>query len=356
MLLLGFASGTAFAQVTPAAAITPPDDTPSIRVGATLFTDYTYTLNPQTTDADGNLINANAFNVARAYLNITGNISHIVAFRITPDVARETSATSSLSGSLEFRIKYAYLQTNLDDWLWKGSYARFGIQQTPWLDFIEGIYRYRFQGAMFAEREGYFASADAGAAFHTNLPKNYGDIQVGVFNGENYQKAEANDQKAIMVRGTVRPFATGDPMLRGLRATLFYDGDNYIRNAERTRFIGSLTYEHPSLTLGLEYLKAHDQVSVKVGTPDVESSGFSVWAIPKSPSGWEGLLRFDHLTPNASVNGARNRTIAGIAYWFPHQGAVTSALMLDYDGQTFDSFATAQPAQKRLAVHALISF
>ena len=56
------------------------------RVGAVIYTDYTYTKEPTTKDADGNTINSSAFNVSRAYINITGNISHMVAFRITPDV------------------------------------------------------------------------------------------------------------------------------------------------------------------------------------------------------------------------------------------------------------------------------
>src|SRR5213593_240984 len=224
--LLWFAR-VASAQVTPAAGYTPPDDTPSIRVGAVIYPDYTYTLNPETTDGAGNTIHFSQFNISRSYINITGNISHIVAFRITPDVARETSTFSNLVGSLEFRIKYAYAQFNLDDWMTKGSYARFGIQQTPWLDFAEGVYRYRFQGTMFVEREGYFASADAGASFHYQLPSNYGDVHVGVFNGENYNKAEVNNEKSFQIRGTLRPFANPatPELLHGLRGHVFYDAD-----------------------------------------------------------------------------------------------------------------------------------
>src|SRR5437773_1538023 len=237
-------STLSFAQVTPAAGYTPPDDTPSIKVGAVIYPDYTFQTSPETTDADGNTIHSNAFNVTRSYINITGNISHIVAFRITPDVSRETNPASSLNGSLEFRIKYAYAQFNLDDWMTKGSYARLGIQQTPWLDYAEGIYRYRFQGTMFPEREGYFASADAGASFHYQLPASYGDIHVGTFNGENYNRAETNDQKALMVRATVRPFASGVMALRGIRASLFYDGDHYVKNADRSRLIGAVNFEH----------------------------------------------------------------------------------------------------------------
>src|SRR5881409_3798785 len=85
--------GRAFAQVTPAAGYTPPDDTPAIKVGTTIFTDYTYTDEPTSTDADGNTFNPASFNVTRAYLNLTGSISHNVSFRVTSDVSRLTTTT-----------------------------------------------------------------------------------------------------------------------------------------------------------------------------------------------------------------------------------------------------------------------
>src|SRR5258705_13340101 len=89
LAMLGYAS-LASAQITPAAGYTPPDDTPSIRVGAVIYADYTYQTNPEVADADGNIINPSSFNVTRAYINITGNISHLVSFRITPDVVRQS--------------------------------------------------------------------------------------------------------------------------------------------------------------------------------------------------------------------------------------------------------------------------
>jgi len=54
LAVVGYSS-IASAQVTPAAGYTPPDDTPSIRVGAVIYADYSYTLDPKTSDADGNL-------------------------------------------------------------------------------------------------------------------------------------------------------------------------------------------------------------------------------------------------------------------------------------------------------------
>ena len=354
----------AAAQVTPAAGYTPPDDTPSIKVGVTIYMDYTYQQNPEVADADGNIINPNSFNVTRSYINVTGNLSHIVAFRITPDIVRQSGlvtlgpGNSISNDSLVFRIKYAFAQFNLDDWMTKGSWVRLGIQQTPLLDYEEGIYRYRFQGTTFTEREGFYNSADAGAAFHYNFPWNYGDVHVGLFNGEGYTKTDPNDQKAIEIRGTVRPFARSAPILRGLRVTGFYFGDNYIKDAERTRAVGQVTFESTYLNAGFDGIKAHDQPSIKVA--DVAGSGWSWWATPKTPfsngSSVEALLRYDHLRPNTGLGANRTRTIAGVAYWFPHQGTVSSAILLDYDGQTFHDFTTPQPAQKKIAVHALINF
>ena len=351
------AARAAFAQTTPASpppAQTTPDDTPSIRLGATIYADYTFQQSPEVLDADQNAVHFSQFNIGRSYINVTGTISHIVAFRITPDIVR-SDTTGALSGNLVFRIKYAYAQFNLDDWLGRGTWTRFGIQQTPWVDFEEGIYRYRFQGTVFSEREGFLSSSDAGASFHYNLPSNVVELHVGVYNGENYNRAEINGQKAFEIRGSVRPFTSAAPLLRGLRAHVFYDGDSYVKNAERKRAIGSVTFEHKFVNAGFEYLDARDQTSATKAS--IEGKGYSLWATPKSPHGWEALLRYDHLEPNDALESqVRNRTILGVSYWFPHQGNVATALLLDYDGQTFENFTPAQPKQTRIALHGLINF
>jgi hypothetical protein len=348
------------APTAPPAAPTPnPADTPNIRIGATIFADYTFLQSPTTSDADGNTIHSNAFNVGRSYINITGNISRIVNFRITPDISRETGTGSSLNGSLVFRIKYAFLQMNLDDWTGAGSWTRLGIQQTPIVDFEEGIYRYRFQGTVFSEREGFLTSSDAGASFHMNLPQNYGDVHVGVYNGEGYSRLEASDTKAFQIRGTLRPIP-GNALLRGLRIHGFWDNDSYVKDADRKRTMAMVTFEHPHLNLGFDYLAASDQTLLSSRKRDAR--GFSFWATPRqrATDGLEGLLRVDRIEPDQLADAHRMRTIVGGAYWFPHQGTVSAALLLDYEQVvlTTNSPATVAPTptQKRVAVHGLINF
>jgi hypothetical protein len=358
----------ATAQVTRPPERTPPDDTPSVHVGGTLFADYTFTLSPRGVDAEGRAFDANAFNIGRAYLNVTGQLNHLFAFRITPDVVRESGSGSSLNGRLTVDLKYAFLQFNLDDWLWRGSYLRAGMQQTPYVDFEEGIYRYRFQGTVFSEREGYLASSDAGVAFRTQLPRGYGELVAGVFNGEGFAHAEANDQKAIQLRGTLRPFPNANAA-RGLRVSVFYDADHYTGDADRRRLIALASFEHRFVNAGWQYLDAADRTTR--AAPEIASRGVSVWATPRlqlgplpvaPPAGivrasLEGLVRYDHLEPDQRNSSAKDRWITGAAYW-PSMRApgVSAAFLLDYEQVRYRQFAAPLPNDKRVAVHMLVTF
>ena len=73
--------------------------------------------------------------------------------------------------------------------------------------------------------------------------------------------------------------------------------------------------------------------------------------------GFEALLRYDQLKPNTVFDTQlRKRTILGVSYWFPHQGSVSTAILVDYDNATFPDSVPAQPSQTKIAVHGLVSF
>ncbi len=356
------------AQVTPGGTLPPPDDTPSVRVGGTLFVDYTRILEPEVTDTDGDLVTYDAFNVTRAYINVTGQLNRLVAFRITPDITRETGTGSSLSGSLTVRLKYGYAQFNLDDWMWRGSHIRFGMIPTPYIEFEDSVYRYRFQGPTLTDREGYLPSSDLGAAFRTQFPGGYGEVVAGVYSGEGYTRAELNDQKALQVRGTLRPLPGPGP-LRGLRVTAFYDYDHYVQDADRRRFVSLTSFEHRYVNAGWVYLDATDRTSL--ADARIGSSGQSFWVTPRWPHGallpspatgqvrasLEGLLRFDRLEPNHDIRSVQERWIGGVAYWPRMTNAsLSSAILLDYDEVRYRDFAPARPTEKRITLHVLVSF
>ena len=310
------AAGAAAAQELP---------TPQVKVGGTLFADYTY--------LDG--ASFSSFNVSRAYINVTGTIGPLISFRITPDVARESGSGSSLSGSQTFRLKYAYGQLNLDSWTTKGSSVRFGLQQTPYIDYAESIYRYRFQGPIFVDREGFATSSDNGISGHYVFPHDLGDVHAGFYNGEGYSKAELNNEKSFQIRASLRP-------VKGLRFTIFQNSDAVRSGVDRNRTLGAVTFEHARGNAGLEALDAKDGSS--------KSHGWSAWATPKLTHGWETLLRYDRLRTNGGAT-TRKRDIEGIAYWVPLKNA-SAAVMVDRD----HTQATAKADDTRFGLKVLLSF
>lgn len=362
-LTLLLVPATALAQVTAAAGYTPPDDTQAIKVGAVVFYDYTYTKTPKTTDSAGNTFSPSAFNVGRTYINVTGNISHRVAFRITPDITRETGTGSSLNGSMTVRLKYGYAQFNLDDWTgsWKQTYIRGGMQQTPFIDAQEGVYRYRFQGTVFVERDGGLSSADNGVTFHTNIPNNYGDVHFGLYNGEGYSRVEINNIKSFQGRLTVRPMPAGSFLVKGLRLTGYVNRDSVVKNADRNRVIGSVFYEHKRVNAGFDFISREDQSAATAAK--VKSDGWSVFATPffkEKGNGLEGFFRYDSFRANKAFTTRQNRAIAGLAYWFGHPGgASTAAVLLNFEQVSFAKFngtGTAPLKQQRIALNGVINF
>lgn len=327
----------------------PPPFTPSIKVGVTIFADYTITETPKATDANGDAVTANAFNVARSYINVTGAVTPRITFRITPDIARATDG--SLSGSQIFRLKYAYFDVALPH----RTSVRFGMQQTPFIDGQESVYRYRFQGTSFAERDGGLASSDIGITARTALG-DYGDVHVGIYNGDGYSRAEVNDQKALMARVTVRPAPTHD-IAKGLKVTGYLHKDDYVDGAPRNRAVLSATFEHARFNAGADYVRRVDQPTPAAA--EVTGQGYSFFVTPflkEKGNGLEALLRFDRFEPNTIVDAAWTRVIAGAAYWFPRQGSATAALLLNLEQVTYDRFVPTRPTERRIGLYSLINF
>jgi hypothetical protein len=282
----------------------PPEPTyPVVAVGVLSYLQYDAELK--------NREGFNAFDVTRGYINITGDLAKNIKFRITPDVRR--IADSSVGGSLVFRVKFAFLEF---DNLTPRSWLRFGVHQTPWLDFEESINRYRVQGPMFAEREGIIpGSGDFGVGYLARFAGEYGEVQAGVYNGEGFTRNEVNKAKSVQGRVTVRPLPAS-PSVKGLRLSAFYDLGWYDEGQPRRHGILMASYETTRLVGTAQWLTATEKPLAS--TPgDTERRGYSAFVeVREGLQGWAGLVRFDHFDPNEAVDDdGSNRTIAGVAYW-----------------------------------------
>lgn len=338
-----FTAAPVWAQAAqPAApAAAPAPEYPIIRVGVVSYIQYLAELE----NRDG----YNAFDVTRAYLNINAQVSQRVRFRFTPDIRRVTDG--SLAGSLTVRTKYAFAQ--IDEITPKG-WVRFGLHQTPWLDFEEGINRYRVQGQMFTEREGLIpGSADFGVGYFTPLPKNYGEIQAGVYNGEGFGQAELNKYKSVQVRATVRPLPKPG-LLNGLRVSGFYNAGWYAADRPRRLGIVMASFEHRHLVATAQHVEATENPTAAT-TRDIGRSGNSMFVeVRQGTSGWAGLVRVDAFDPNDVVTAnSQKRVIAGAAYWLVRPrtrvGFVATNEQVHYDVAT-------RPTENRLLLQTHIEF
>jgi hypothetical protein len=207
--------------------------------------------------------------------------------------------------------------------------------------------------------EGFLTSSDYGASARYVFPMNYGDVIIGFYNGDGYQSLNdqngVNNEKSIQIRATLRP-APRVSVLRGLRVSGYYDSDHYFSDAKRERVLGNVTFEHPRVHAGIEYLDAKDQTSVTKAP--LNRSGFSAWVTPRTPIGIEVLLRYDELNQNkdASPSPKKKRTVVGVAYWPPLQGGKTVAFLADYSEVRFTN-TTPDPGKTRIwALHTLFNF
>ncbi len=346
VVLAAPAAATAQTAAAQTAAAPAP---PPIRIGATIFADYSVIDSPKGTDGAGREITRNAFSVTRTYINVTGSVTSRLSFRITPDITR--ASDSSLAGSQVFRLKYAYLNLSLPH----GTSMRMGMQQTPLIDGQESVYRYRFQGTSFVERDGGLASSDVGLTVRKTFGR-HADAHVGIYNGEGYSKPEVNGEKALMARVTLRP-APDHEVAKGLRLIGYIHRDEVLNGAPRNRAALSAMFEHARFNAGVDYIRRTDQASLTAAR--TTGQGWSVFVTPfldEKGRGVEGLFRLDHFTPNTAADASWRRLIAGAAYWFPRQGSASAALLANLEQVTYSNFTTARPTDRKIGLYALINF
>lgn len=290
---------------------------PTVTVGGVGYAQYLYQLHKDTVTNS----NLNNFDVTRAYINVVGKFSSGVGARITPDIYRNTD------GSLAFRLKYAFAS-----WTPEGSpiTLNLGQTQTPWLDWEEGLWDYRMQGTMPLERfhsptgAGYLSSSDFGFRVDGKFNMDMVNFQVGVYNGETYNKAEGDQHKDLEGRLSVRVLESDDhSRVGGLRITAYGALGKPTGGGRRNRFIGLVSYKSKLFTLGAEYARVSDSLSngapvtpVTTATPLVDGNIYAAYGVLNIPNSKVSVIgRFDLQDPSTkTTNDRQTRVIGGVAY------------------------------------------
>src|SRR5215216_1459697 len=209
---------------------TPAVVTPALDFSGVIFGNYGYRTDSAAKAGLGGQ-NPNQFTVERAYLNFRMPAGENGQIRITTDVFQNTNnATNGFYQGWAIRIKYGYLQyTGLKDNFAAGSSltGRIGVLHTVIIDYQESFWpRYLQQVAV--ERNGFFSSADAGAAGVLTLGNKLGELYATVTNGPGYTSFERDRFKDFALRASLTPLANSADMNAVLKSfTLtpwFYKG------------------------------------------------------------------------------------------------------------------------------------
>ncbi len=294
--LTALAATAVLATARPAAAQTSPTAAaPTVRVAGLAFAQYEIW-------ASDTAAHTNQFDVTRAYLSAIGTFDHGISARITGDVYRNAEK------SLGYRLKFAYFT-----WQPGGKAPvdfRFGMTQTPWIDWQESLYGFRMQGPIPLDRYGYITASDIGAAMDfTTADKGVSGV-VAVMNGEGFANPSGGQYKDVIGRGTVRLLKSDDAgAAGGLRLSGYAQVGRFDPSGDaRRRFIGELSWKSKALSLGGEY-----GIAVNGSGHAHVLSGFGVVNFDGSP--WQLLTRIDRFDPNGDLGGdAFTRYIAGMAY------------------------------------------
>ena len=173
------------------------------------------------------------------------------------------------------------------------------MQQTPYVDFIGRHLPLPLPGHDLRRARGVPARRPTSARRSTTTcRRTTATSTTGFYNGESYNEA-----------GSQRPEGLHDPrhacvrcprrsVLRGLRFTGFYDQRRCTSRTPTARAASSrTTFEHTYVNAAFEY-HGHQGSDVGRARASRTAEGWSVWVTPKTTTGWEGLLRFDHLEPD----------------------------------------------------------
>lgn len=334
-------SGITAFLVTLASPALAQEPAPQVKVGGVIYAQYLYQL-------DDTAAHDNDFDVTRAYVNVTGTLGHDVGMRVTSDLHR------AADGSLDLRLKYAY-------GTWKpGGGAitlKLGQMQTPWLDYEETLWDYRMQGPVALDRAGYLTSSDFGVGADGSWGGDAVTIQVGVYNGEGYNKPPGDQRKDVAGRVSVRVLPTDDgSRTGGLRLAAFAQYGTPTGGGVRRRVVGLVSYRSTLFTLAGEAALTRDRLDAPAApaTPDLATrkgrvlSAFGVLRVPDRPISF--IARVDDVDPETDVpDNRQTRLIGGVAW----QVSPALRLLADVDHLVHEGGAIT-PAEQAVRTQGLL--
>lgn len=324
----------------------------------------------------------NKFDLERAYLTFRMPAGDRASIRITADVfQQQTAPNDSYYRGWVVRAKYAYLQYDLIKSATWNANIRGGLLHNVVIDHMEQFWP-RWLSQTSIERNGWFASSDAGVAATLSFPNKLGEFYANVVNGPGYTSREVDRFKDYAARLTFTPLGNSD---NKILKTLALTGYTYIgavasafanggpaqvgtigSSMPRTRAGFFTGVRDPRLSAGFEWDTRKDARETGANTltsprVEIDSTGrlLAGFAVVKPfqlindkstfPLGLVG--RWDRFKPNTSLDGFINIIIGGLTWDLNKR----SAISLDYQEQTPHNGAVIA-ATKTYFMHMVANF
>lgn len=318
----------------PAFADTPDAEPPPVDLSTLFYLSSLYASTPNGETSE--------FQVRRGYLTAKLRPTDYFGARMTLD------AHQNDDGDMAVRLKYLYGQFHFGDLgsIITGTNVEYGLVHIPWLDFEEHVNSYRMQGTMFLERNGLFNSADFGVTFGGLLgdklgidytstvsdayPGSFGSFAFGVYNGGGYHAEEANENKTVEGRLSVRPLG---PILPHVQLSYFglYGKGNTEDAPDWIVHAGMASLEHEYFVVTGTFATGEgdqhgEQLSDGESLDFIGVSGFGEVKLPWIDASL--IARFDRFDwgKTGGLSPTR-RFIWGAAYRFLDENAI----LLDWD-------------------------
>lgn len=313
----------------PATAQSQNPQAPQITVGGVVYGQYLYQLK----DSLG-AGNQNQFSIQRAYINVLGRFGGGISTRLTTDIA------PTGTGNQPVRLKYAFIALTPTNS--KLTY-KFGMLNTPYVEWEEQLWDYRMQGAVAVDRNGYISSSDVGAGVDGRWNNDGVNAQFAIMNGEGYSGGTGDNHKDAGMRVSVRLSQTNDASrVGGLRLTGYAGIGKATGGNDRNRFLGIVSYRTQQLTLAAEYVSTKDST-----VTGAIMSAFGVFHFSGSKAAAIG--RVDVVDRNTDVpDNKETRVITGLSY----QVQSNFRVLADVDLLSFEGGAT--PLQDATRNRALL--
>src|SRR3989449_1466592 len=248
-----------------------------VELPATFYFDYPYArVDSFTADVANKGINnptannnrglASGFHFTRTYLTLIKRFDEGHHFRLTLDQmvnhvggnsCSQTGVTSTVGGSgsncheaapfglagyagtdrNSVFVKYAYY----NHVFLPGLEVRLGQHQTPWIEYEEHRWTYRFRGPVMVDEQNFQTSSDLGVSVLGKVLNNMVDYHISLQSGEGYQNTQDGRGLAALGRVSIEPFP-------GVIVSGFYHNErerNGIEGFNPQRLLGNVEVYDP---------------------------------------------------------------------------------------------------------------